>query len=295
MRPEWFAGESFELEQADSISAGMNAQLWPIYDGYVIDGDAIRPRGNATFYFPMSAQRLPFELAKIPAADQDAAIRFVSQWGLLGRAALVGQQAHRGEDTLPFIWGHALTIRNVLHLYKALHGGRQMAIDAAVKEIVRQMPKGEDSEELIQCWARMEGARGIVSAELKPLSSEDLALKIIADSITKNLEGTHPVINTHTLGDDEIHESKITRLEFSFRHTALVECAYWRLAMLLSTKGVVAQCVGCGGFFERTDKRQKFCPPTEQEVNEARYGRRKRPQSKCGLRDRTKRHRQSGG
>ena len=70
MKPDWFAGADVDIERSDSMSGGMNDQLWPIYDGYVIEAGIIKPRGNARYYFPMSKPSLPFELANIAPGDQ---------------------------------------------------------------------------------------------------------------------------------------------------------------------------------------------------------------------------------
>ena len=289
MQPRWFAGYDLQTERSVSFSTGMSDQLWPIHDTYVIDGNTIKPQGKHRFYYPMSRPRLPFELAKIPDSDSEAALFFVSNWGLLGRASLLEQQPQIGEDTLLFVWGHAYTIRNVLNLFDALQDGSRVVLERTVNSIVHEDAIYKGSNELKQCWLHMEGASPKVSAELRRLSPEDLALKIIAESISKNLEGMSPVVETLRLDNEPPSDSTLSRLQFTFRYQALVQCAYWHLAMMTSRNGGIAQCRECSGFFERTDKRQQFCPPSDEQVNEVRSGKRSRPQSRCALRNRARR------
>jgi hypothetical protein len=320
MNPDWFAGADIDIARSDSMSRGMNDQLWPIYDGYAIESDVIKPRGNARYYFPMSKPKLPYELAKIAPGDQQSALEFVRNWGLLGRVPLIRDSQYRtggdsesveypDDETLQFIWGHALTVRNVLKLHKALQDGRSGVLDEVLADDIvvlgpstdmatlrpESLTPADNPNDLKQWWRRMERHQAKISVEMNKLSSELLALKIISTSISKNLEGTNPVVDIKPSDNTDFHDSKLGRLQFSFRHKAPVQCAYWRLAMLVSTLGSVAQCRECGGFFERTDKRQNFCPPSDEQVNKSRYGTGGRAQSLCSLRNRARRHRESGG
>ena len=191
-----------------------------------------------------------------------------------------------------------MTVRNVLALMEALETGFPRALERAVDSIVRELPLPDSTirelpislrrlaQDTYQCWPRMEGAVATVGAALKRLSTEDLALGIISESISKNLHGINPVVEKLPEDVEAISESMLYRLRFAFQCETLAQIAYWHLAMRTTRKGSIGQCPECGGFFERSHKSQLFCPPTPEEIKKT-----KRAQSKCGMRNRIRRQR----
>jgi hypothetical protein len=290
--PKWFASEDFESERGESLQRGLSTQLWPICDAYFLEGGIIKAKGHHRLYFPLARPRLPFDLAKVPDGDKDAALAFVRNWGHLGHFAVVDPKKRRDGDPLSFIWGHAYTVRNVLTLFKALQSEKPDVLDQALDKIVSLRPLTNNSPNTYPSWLWMARSREGISFELLDQTPEEFALKIISNSIAKNLEGTSPAIEIEPDAPGQPPASPLSRLRFSFRWNALVEVAYWHLAGVVTAGRRIARCKECGGFFEQTDRRQEFCPPSEEEIIQARQGARSRAQSRCALRYRVRQQRQ---
>ena len=289
--PKWFAGEDYELDRAESLQRGLSTQLWPVYDAYFLENSIIKSEGHHRLYFPLARPRLLFDLAKVLDGDKDAALAFVRNWGHLGHFAVVDPTKRRDGDPLSFIWGHAYTVRNVLTLFKALQSEKPDALDQALDEIVSLRPFTKDALNTYPSWLWMARSREIISFELLDQTPEEFALKIISNSIAKNLEGTSPVVKIEPDAPGQPPTSPLSRLRFSFRWNALVEVVYWHLAGVVTRGRHISRCKECGGFFEQTDRRQEFCPPSEEEIMQARQRARSRAQSKCALRYRVRQHR----
>lgn len=72
--------------------------------------------------------------------------------------------------------------------------------------------------------------------------------------------------------------------QWTYRFRTLRAVAFWHLGNYAIGEHRVGRCLECGKRFERTDGRQKFCPPLYYDG----YGRR---QSPCSLRRRQRKHR----
>ena len=251
-------GQDWKSERSASLSIAMTSQIWHVFDDYQPDGEIIRPIGEAKTYFPMAIPGLPYELAKVQTDDVDSTLNFVRRRGLLGRRFLGERQAPRSDDTFDFIWGHSSTIRNILALIEALNNKTPQFLEQLLDTIVQELPYRVASKELYQCWFHMDGAQGREVMELTRHSPKELALKIIANSISENLEGTRPFIEKSRAYENQLSDSILSRLQFTFRYQAMIQCAYWHIAMLLTRNGTIRQCHECSGFFECTDKRQTF-------------------------------------
>jgi hypothetical protein len=81
-------------------------------------------------------------------------------------------------------------------------------------------------------------------------SSEELGTEILCDIVNANLLGVTEQLVPAPGG--------VTRRVRAFR--SLVDVAYWHLARLAASSQL-AECDECGALFERTDGRQRFCPP----------------------------------
>ena len=288
---KWFAGEDFEVERGESLRRGLSTQVWPLHDAYFLESRIIKAAGDHRYYFPLAKPKLVFDLAKVPDGDEDAALDFVRTWGQLGHFALVEPEKRQDGDPLPFVWGHAYTIRNVLTLFKALQSEKPDTLDQALNSILSPRPITQDAPDTYPSWLWMRRSRVSVTFPFNQ-TPEELALKIISDSISKNLEGTSPAIEIEPDVAGQAPASPLSRLHFTFRWNALVEAAYWHLGTVVTAGRRIARCKECGGFFEKTDRRQEFCPPSEEEKIEARHGVRSRAQSKCALRYRVRQQRQ---
>lgn len=288
MEPEWFANADYDTERRESQRLGLGGQAWGVAAAYEIDHDVILPVGDERLYFPMGRPRLPFELAKISGGNEGAAVAFARKWGLLGHWALVDSKDRVGGDPLEFVLGHAYVIRNVLTLIDGLRRGDPDSVSWAIGETFPEEPiSRRNPNSRYPAWRWLLGARPIVTLMIDDgATEEDLALRAIANTLSGNLKGIHPAVVTQVPAEGTSRQSPISRLRRTFRWRALVEVAYWHLWNLIERGRPLAICQECGGFFERTDARQQFCPPPEDEVQEARTGLRSRSQSKCGLRHR---------
>jgi hypothetical protein len=74
--------------------------------------------------------------------------------------------------------------------------------------------------------------------------------------------------------------------QWTYRFRTLRAVAFWHLGNYAIGEDRVGRCLECGKKFERSDRRQKFCPPLYHDG----YGRR---QSQCGLKHRQRNLRDS--
>jgi len=118
---DWLQASDPEGEWRESWRQGRSSQVWPIAERYEIAGELIRQSPNARYlYWPMARPRLPFELAKVKLGDQDAALAFVNEWGLLGYNRLAAAENRVSGEPLGFIWHEAKNIRDLLAKIRAL-------------------------------------------------------------------------------------------------------------------------------------------------------------------------------
>lgn len=299
------------LEQFDqSMRLGWGSRVWMIAAEHVIDHDLLRPIGDLDFqaYLPMAFPKLPFELASIGFGDVDAALKFVTQWGLLGfpnnrlRGGLKlenvmhplqadgtplfknGLSSFDGEP-LEFIWLHARQIRTVLHLAKAV---QDQDVDALAEAQANMRSDANPTCRYYQViprdymWFYLVGySRGGITLHQ---DGPQAALSIIGSVLSRNLKGIE--IGVESRGSAEMGLSGLGR---TIRWDALIQVIYWHLFNHIVEGGhPLAICRECGSYYVRTDARQQFCPATELDRSEAKIGLRNRAQSQCALRFRMK-------
>ena len=223
------------------------------------------------YYYPTLRPTLPFELAKVPDGDHEAALRFVKEWGFLG------YQEHylRNFDPLWFIWGHAATVRTVLSLWKALKHTAEGALDRAVNNLRQNLGNMEEPPAPIPQWIRgcieadpewpgwepnvappyswwMLSGNQLWACETElganGLSADDQvaeALQVIRETVSDNLRGANSVIETET--PISLHQRPTTELAgpsfiWTIECKRLVDVVYWHLANLLVQGDPVRRC-----------------------------------------------------
>jgi hypothetical protein len=299
------------------VRTGLSAGLWPVHESYKLDNVLIRPVGASGyerhFYYPLAHANLPFELAKVKGPDPRdlddprdyrSALEFVTKWGLLGYTEETAPEApserFNNGDLIFLIWGHAYTVRNVLSLVKALGEEDHAKLGRVLTEIARQegTKEGTGKVEWVS-WQQMHRGEERLETrgtyfEKKP-DSDELALTIIAKSLSANLPPLHPRVSPLPKGQTPDGATPLSRLSRQFMGMTLIGAIYWHLANLVMGEHRIAICEECTGFFEQTDPRQRFCPPPPQHFTEAHSGMRSRAQSLCGLRYRKRQQRSEQG
>jgi hypothetical protein len=259
----------------------------------------------------MGHHELPFELAKVRRNDESATLEFVSKWGLLGFDRLISGAGlkHRLGDPLDFIWWHAETIRNVLRIYEALKSEEFLKLRQVLDEVsplasplVQPSVPGpyEPRTNFTGDPLFERTFTGITLVEFKEersttLGEEDhesdtyFALSVIDKFIHGNISGIQPMMYMKGMFRQDLRPLDQIALGFTF--TSLIEGIWWHLARYVTDQRDIAICKYCGHYFERTDKRQQFCPPPPEHRDEVAGSIRRRAQSLCANRYRLKKHR----
>jgi hypothetical protein len=212
----------------------------------------------------MAHPELPFELAKLVDGDGKEVLGFVRTWGLLGYDHL---QGHKGEarygDPVGFVLDCATRVKGV---FDRLEQAREGVYDGAL-------------------WGQVPSAiplDGItLSLNYKFNDDDPQAYEVVIDH---SYEDSPP-------GSDELrlhmqHDSvRLTGVRLELRWRALIDVIYWHLALNATGDRGWGRCPECGSFFEKTDPRQRFCPPPQKIIQT-------RTQSLCGLKFRARRSRE---
>ena len=316
--------EQLAAERRESLGRAMTEREWRVYSAYSVEQDragveVVRGYGAWWDYHPMLHPNLPFELAQVEFGDRDSLLAFVGQRGLLGYEILLPERERTAwggwynDDPLQFIWLHAYTVRHVLALYEALYREDTDELAEAMKDLAEptQFPEyAKDMPDHVRTapwWAVGEGvalfdprywvpAFGYVRAD-PPVgySPEEVVAETIAEFVSANLEGVKSTVHIKDpvwrVGPQGASAPPLSRLSQVYMFDALVQAVWWHLANLVTGQREIIRCRGCGFYFERTDKRQEFCPPPKEHVLQAKYGQRARAASLCASRYRTRRHR----
>ena len=302
-------------ESSESASEGFNelarsglrmTDLWPVYDTYSIEDGQLKARGPRTFYPPMARPELPFELANVGDGDEQAALAFVRKWGLLGQELRRPPEERTGTEDLAFIWRHASTALNVLELHRGLLAEDDLMLRAAVETValreysleemypgdaVVQEPADPGDYWDDQTWGRWSTPS---TGHIFPVSLTDLlerpgktAHLYIWDLLSDHYPRVTPTLRWRL--DSPESELRKPSFELVFTYHSLLGALYLHLIEMVGGRHTdIGRCEECGRMFERTDRRQRFCPPAREHVEAAksdqRGGRRRRVQSRCQMR-----------
>ena len=323
MASERRRGEDLKDERANSLLYSRSETAWMIYPRYLIGDipEALFERSRINQFsavdrrtplppgterlavwgsgspprnviFPMAHPNLPFELAKIEFGDSQAVLEFVHRWGTLGFDRLIDLNMVASFDPLWFVWWHARTIKDVLDIYTALQSGDVDAITAAVTAAAQPEESSIDVGVMDAMGYHVSGRHVGSTASDFTLPVEEQGLGLIRSFVSGNIAEIHPSVGLQNsdVFPYETSPSPLKRLNVTFTFTALIQAIWWHLADFVHADGEVARCRECGKHFQRTHKRQQFCPPPEEHRLEV-GAVRQRAQSLCGLRNRTRRHR----
>ena len=312
-------------ERRESWQRAVTDKEWRLYSVYEVTNNragvkVVRGHGVSRDYYPMAYPRLPFELAQVGYGDTDSTLEFVHKWGLLGYNVLFPESERRSDagwyndDPTDFIWAHAHTVRSVLALYSALRRDDATELAEAMKALAQPSHFPDYPEDVpdhvrdAPWWAHGEGIAlfdprywvpefGYVRSVPPPgYGPEEVVAETIAEFISGNLPGIRPIVNLRdpvwmTGPQGGSAARPLSRLRTMYLFDALVQAVWWHLANFVSGERDLAKCRECGHYFERTDKRQEFCPPPEEHALQARHGQRARAVSLCASRNRTRRRR----
>ena len=114
--------------------------------------------------------------------------------------------------------------------------------------------------------------------------AEKEALLTILEAVSAHL---HSIEQYLTIYEPENLWSHDSSVEFGYKFQSLAQVAYWHLARMVTQGQTVARCKECRALFSQSDRRQRFCPPSEIEIVAADVSD-SRAQSKCGMRFRTR-------
>ncbi len=285
-------------ERNESLRLGPSSQMWWVFRRYEVVGQVIRAVPAAKLrssYMPVAYPRLPFELAKIQQGDVKEALRFVNEWGLLSPVGRKREDPPEFafEGSLDSIWGHAHNIRAALDLRHALQENDSARLSAlletyalAADPLIASDPFGSPDPS-VRCfehdgeyWVGSAWA-GFHSFDMQTDRDAPEAAELLRHRLATELIGLIISAGIKPIG----HRMK--GLEEFLTWRSLIDVVYWHLKTAVRN-GPLQQCDECGGFFVQTDRRMKFCPPSEREVEQVKAGLQKRAQSKCALRHRAR-------
>jgi hypothetical protein len=308
-----------EMAQVPEASRrGMNSQLWQVAEGYEIGshemvGPVVQPAGEVHhWYLPMAHPNLPEELAKV--GDEKSSLKFARRYGLLGYPANSHLTFQRQGDKLQscgtpipgdpveVVLIHARQVRWVLGLAAAL----QMDDMEGLIELMGQImdpkawasfphfvsSKSKASEKAWRFFSLKDSGIGFPQSDVPGASSDEQVLKFNALSfieqvLSSNIQRIHLDVGIRESSQVGEHSYGLENLRREFRWRSLLDVVYYHLhQQVVEANNPLRTCKECGNFFVQTHGKQQFCPPSEEQIRQAKEkdSGRVRAQSLCGLR-----------
>jgi hypothetical protein len=289
---DWLVWPDYEIHENDgTVATGTFVKhgfALPRVKLMTGDDDFVRPiPGPPRGYYPMAHPSLPFQLAKVRFGSREDALLFVREWGLLGYDLIIDPLNPTFYDPLWFIWWHARDVRSVLDLYDALANDDGDALVAAIAERWQPVVQPEGPKGFPMY------AEGVTGANITPMyalekdNPESFGLRIIMRLVSANIEGIRPRVLSRFPGH---HGSPLSSIGMAYQFETLIEAIWWHLANVVTGQRDIARCLECHQYFERKDRRQRFCPAPEGQTV-LRGGERVPAPSPCSQRRRTSRYR----
>jgi hypothetical protein len=249
---------------------------WEVFSEYGIHNGEVISWGadwSERYYRPQDHPELPFEIAKLDGADDASIVRFLKQWGTLGRVDLLRTLRYKARLAFPsgiepfadlggepvlWIRMHALNLAACIAFGDAL---RRMDADAAGRELIRFLSARVDlhGREARWGWETILRTRFFVEdspPEADPVNRAarevplDAARLVLDMYVNEMIEGIGPRL--------QLDSGNEPALEFSF--DAMIQVAYLHLAHSIVENSSIDNCEECGRPFKKTDGRQRFCP-----------------------------------
>ena len=244
-------------------------------------------------YLPMIRPELPFEFAKLAHSSEDAVLKFVRNYGLLGyrNAAFttvemflttafgdILDREERERDNLPpkesgfdfrrlfhpwinagdpvsWVLTHAETVKFVLDLNEALKDRHQLNV-----QLERLTVQGQNTRTYIEYRFAKRGRLHATVCQTGRNGEDDtiFARGIIAKIMNENLNGG---VSRALTVDLERRRTRQNRTLLSvFRAESLMDCIYWHLADAIAGE-MIKRCLFCGRFFNAITLKRLYCPP----------------------------------
>jgi len=274
---------------------------WSVHEDYIIEDGVIKPlvngdpidvitvRAFAKRYLPMIRPELPFEFAKLAHSSQDAILKFVRNYGLLGyrhaffstldifksfeflmntpesgkdipttKPPNFGEFFHPGindGDPVSWVLSHAETVKLILDLNGALNDRQQLKVRL---ERLTVQGKGWPIE---YRYAK----RGQLYATLCQTAQDGegdstFGRRIIAHIINENLNGGVSRALIVDLDRRRERQNRELTLLSVFHAETLMDCIYWHLADAIIGE-TIKRCLFCKRFFNATTLKRMYCPP----------------------------------
>lgn len=215
----------------------------------------------------MADTGLPMRLMEI--TNPNDALKFVQAQGLLGYAQLQGHPETPG-DPVNFILERAQETRETFDLLARIQEGETETFSLRSGHGVYFFSPA-DAWRLIPSLIDLSG----IFLTLQLDTQEPVPYQRV------------PELSTDPIGETIAYPSYSrtppvgVRVEFRWR--CLLDVINWHIAYFATGERRLGRCEECGSYFDRTDARQRFCPPEGESQ-----------QSRCGARNRARRNRQQG-
>ena len=281
-------------------------------------------RDQADAYEPMKYPSLPFELVKTVSSPRRniipddhnlaSALRFTSTWGLLlDFPERTWQNSDYQVDLSPdyrpghdvrVIWEHRNQISLMLEAYDALRKDDSTVLKRVVDQVTEFKPLAKGAETILPIQSVMLDTMRYVDSPESALQSSTMLLpptewrSVQAYRILAG-EWIGKATNAHSRALHPYLDCLPSAARFSenffitYKFQDLLTVIYWHLATFFTRQGSLATCKECGNLFEQKDTRQQFCPPPQQHVEEFERGIRRRPESRCAMKNRARASREA--
>jgi hypothetical protein len=272
-------------EQAAARSIGMRQFQVVAADYRIENGVLIASGPDVRSYTPGDRPQLVTDLARLSTGDDRAVLAFAHNWGLLGyRQLLMANDlpedlrndllANARGDPLHWLRAHAAGVHTCLELLRYLEGNDVQGLEQYLRSFQ------DVATRFIGLTVGRRYATDLVAHQGDD-AVPSIARWFISEIVSMNLVRLYPQL------------SPTLNIEQHF--DALVDVVYWHLAGLAdriqqglrtgeaTTDGEVKalgliRCKACRALIVRTDRRQKFCPPSPGSS-----------ESQCARRDRARR------
>lgn len=233
--------------------------LWRKSNNYIIESGVLKDIGSQTeLYHPLSEENIVQDFSSI--ANENDILEFAKTYGSLGYKYFPKPDKGITDDPVSWILTHAKTVNMCKRLQYYINTNDSTSLDDYINDL--------NNNASFTFYGNQEK---IVSHDFCTKGDVfELANFIVRVIVNENITGIHRTL--------QYFDGK-NKSFFSFR--ALIEVIYWKLANVIDG-GIIKKCEaeGCEGFFIKTDKRQRYCPPKFAQKESA-----------CAIRERVRRSR----
>lgn len=249
--------------------------LWARGPSIIRDGTIYLDTSRIKDYMLLEAMPVALDLASLHPVTEEKALEFVARYGLLiedrDSKQDLGDLAKKAAQFHNFVTLRQKLLRAVNGDLKALEFWLEEIYELYMQAVeFLGNPSLSDEEkrkaqEMVDYYiaGRYGADRSVPLTEAQEFEVLDAASRILANLITRSLRPvTVSVTSETTLAQQGIIHRKIARPGvFTIEHRVanLLGFAYLRLAYLFVDKSPILECLSCGKFFEKGDRRRIYC------------------------------------